>query len=68
MKLKPCPFCGGKARVTGSFEVYGECRECGAEGEHFYVRPIYGDSEKAAKKKASEAWNRRVDGKENEDV
>lgn len=54
-KLKPCPFCGGKAAAiwNGAFDkdnYWVRCWECGAE------TPIY-ESEKEAK----EAWNRRAE-------
>ena len=57
-KLKPCPFCGGKA-VFALGEKYRkehiqesdwiECSSCGAETAYFDSR-----------KEAAEAWNRRV--------
>ena len=56
-KLKPCPFCGGKARVQGhEFIGYGDtfgvvCLNCGAETRQFYV----------TENEAIEAWNRRAE-------
>ena len=54
-KLKPCPFCGGKARIErtdciGSINYhYGYCIQCGARTDEY-----------ATKKGAIEAWNKRV--------
>ena len=54
-KLKPCPFCGSKAKMILHMEfgnAYIQClntEECGIRQEWF-------DSEK----EAIEAWNRRV--------
>lgn len=31
IKLKPCPFCGGKAALKGDFFSLVKCEECGAE-------------------------------------
>ena len=28
-QLKPCPFCGGQARLNGSYYFDVECTECG---------------------------------------
>lgn len=56
--LKPCPFCGGKARL-----VYRElvscvvCRKCGASGDIYIDSYEVGDG----KKEAAEAWNKRID-------
>ena len=56
-KLKPCPFCGGKAYVRTHIYYGGfshtycvQCHICGAQGSQFY------DTEKDA----IEAWNRRI--------
>ena len=55
-KLKPCPFCGGKAEINNLIKFdnndrfWVECKECGI-GTKIY------DSEQ----EATEAWNRRVE-------
>ena len=60
-ELKPCPFCGGKARekvyITGTWMkrkwFYVECSVCSAKV-----------SLSSVKEEAYEAWNRRAeDGK-----
>lgn len=62
--VKPCPFCGGKARIVQNdplmkgekkFYVFGViCNECDA---HFW---------KNTEEEAIEAWNRRADNAENQ--
>lgn len=61
IKLKPCPFCGGEAKLTVSNYVacqddFAEvkCAECGI-GFHFGI-----DVEYSAKDRAIEVWNRRI--------
>ena len=51
-KLKPCPFCGGKARrYYGNHDMHGVvCNKCGAKQ--------YGYANQAS---ATKAWNRRAD-------
>lgn len=51
-ELKPCPFCGGEARVNAyGFNQYSvECKICWAETPR-----------KSGIENAIEAWNRRVD-------
>ena len=56
LKLKPCPFCGGKELIGRSpcmgsswrFEIH--CERCGS---------IVSFHKKDEKKKAIEAWNKR---------
>ena len=56
MKIKPCPFCGGGAKVIvhkfhGLSDSFGvECTQCKTQGWQFY------DSEEVAVKK----WNKRA--------
>lgn len=50
-ELKPCPFCGGEAKLMGlerfkEYRVY--CHDCGVRTDDFYP-----------KHRAVEAWNRR---------
>lgn len=56
-KLKPCPFCGGKAEfyATCMDYAYVKCRECGARTGNIELSYEY-----ATKDVAIEAWNRRV--------
>ena len=53
-KLKPCPFCGGKAAIGHSASVYLDirvyCKRCGAE-TGMYTSEI----------KAANAWNTRAE-------
>jgi Lar family restriction alleviation protein len=61
-KLKPCPFCWGKARIRSVYRALGEgkfvwpeCEECGARMPDIFVKASY-----CANDKAVEAWNRRA--------
>lgn len=52
-ELKPCPFCGHKAKVEdcGLIRLYFvKCTHCGINQDHLY----------AQKCDAIKAWNRRV--------
>lgn len=57
-ELKPCPFCGGKAKIAmttdaGNYEV--QCTKCPANvGRMWFWK----------KKEAIEAWNRRYEPQE----
>ncbi len=52
-ELKPCPFCGGEAKIVNDeeFEVFfAICKHCNASTRLFDDEVV-----------AIEAWNRRVD-------
>ena len=57
-KLKPCPFCGGPARLRGPdhgvYEIF-----CDADSDCDALPPITG----AIKRGVIAAWNRRADDK-----
>ena len=58
MNLKPCPFCGGKARVDYAIYDYNRwgvtCESCGAT-----VEVNDWDGEENTKENAVARWNRR---------
>ena len=59
-KLKPCPFCGGVAKLYREQSVGGlngsivRCEKCGAKATWKQMSYTY-----ACDHEASEAWNRR---------
>ena len=61
-ELKPCPFCGGKAKlynqkVIGGYDYsYVICDSCGIRTLKYEVSTEY-----CAKDKATEDWNRRTE-------
>ena len=71
-QLKPCPFCGGKAQLEGSFRAFvnGEttrvalvkCTACQARSGRVPLSD-YGKSSHSveANQKAIDMWNRRVE-------
>lgn len=55
-KLKPCPFCGGEARIIHVKQLWdprnafwAQCQKCRMSGKHFETEA-----------EAIEAWNRRA--------
>lgn len=62
-ELKPCPFCGGEAkviRVIGDISdcpySFAACKECGSA-----TRQVSADVDYCAKERVVELWNRRVE-------
>ena len=77
IELKPCPFCGGEAKLRvshhGDFTgIHVEmitcidvcCKNCNAKSKMKYAN-VHNISYETADKEAIEAWNRRVDDDEN---
>lgn len=59
IKLKPCPFCGGQAKIKRYVNGCNEwseirCSKCGVRQDSI-MNGYYKDDE------ATEAWNRRAD-------
>ena len=77
-ELKPCPFCGGEAKVAFAHPefmlkrlkfryVFAGCTKCNVTTPLFNAKnktgsPLFNDyNTEQAKKKATEAWNRRAE-------
>lgn len=65
LKLKPCPFCGGRARVIGKRRGGStcyciSCSSCGAKSRVAFVQPWH-DSKFVAQCQAAKLWNARAD-------
>lgn len=62
-ELKPCPFCGGEAKVVHSSAVYVTCTECGCRTRQMNRRvrvESQKDEERRVEELAVKAWNRRA--------
>lgn len=67
-ELKPCPFCGGEAKIHKSTECWGhgeyvgyavvKCCKCFATGMKIYDREM--PNNETMERLAREAWNRRT--------
>lgn len=65
IELKPCPFCGGEARILVVAKGYKSIVECAT---HYcgFMRHSYnnGDTDENAALRLATAWNRRVDNEQ----
>lgn len=52
-KLKPCPFCGGKAKIFATPDDFGYGVECENDCIFFF-------GQFDTRERAIEAWNRRI--------
>lgn len=68
-ELKPCPFCGGEAKIKrkselGIMSIWSQCRMCGATGPSASADLSQGDKAieniEQCKWLAEDNWNRRV--------
>ncbi len=63
-EVKPCPFCGQRARVMklsrGGNAYRVKCSECGSCGPAFNVQPWHYGNKFIAQGNAIKAWNERV--------
>lgn len=60
LKLKRCPFCGGKADLINGYELFNaysavKCTRCGLRSPLFYV-----SAKESSDTRATEYWNKRV--------
>ena len=65
-ELKPCPFCGGEAKIF-TFYKGGLCVKCMNcyNQTHVWIDECIADAQKkSAFEKAVAAWNRRVERQE----
>jgi len=61
-ELKPCPFCGGKAKQLsgGLLKSLVICTSCGCQTMPYYNTIDYYGKTKSAEEKATYTWNRRA--------
>lgn len=63
--LKPCPFCGGDARLSygdddGEMYVVSMCESCGMQSMKQYYVSESKESVTGAEERALHLWNRRL--------
>lgn len=63
IKIKPCPFCGGRARVIGKrskgmTDYCISCSKCGARSRAVAVRPWH-SNKFVAQCQTAKLWNTR---------
>lgn len=66
-ELKPCPFCGGEAKLSGAYTIQGVqawAVYCGKTPSDFFCGAQI--TSIASEKTAIAAWNRRADDAETE--
>ena len=62
-ELKPCPFCGGKAKYVYAMPYNAvKCKKCGAWGNTI----IDSYEQQDGKAEAIKVWNRRSDNEQRE--
>ena len=69
-RLKRCPFCGGKARVSSEYQdydAYVECLECEGRGTSYNTDSQSTESMEEVRAAAIAAWNRRISNDEGQD-
>lgn len=63
IKLKPCPFCGGEARLKKHYRLeqtwYVQCSKCGIKTKNSVQTPY--ESWKTTMNYPVRLWNRRVE-------
>ena len=62
IKLKPCPFCGGRGRImrAGNNAYVVRCKECGTQTPRSFIKDWHRNKYIAQGNDAG-AWNHRVD-------
>lgn len=64
LKLKPCPFCGGKAVIYVNDGVCVICTKCGVSTQNCVDVYVSGKPTGGAVGSVTAMWNRRADDEE----